>query len=100
MLVKIIAILLLKWNVVGNKTSFSLNLVIIGVANTALLQKIISRSAGWWGEVKGMLGFCFGLRLKPGPSLTISISLNLKLIGRNVEPLKLPLCLACSIIIG
>ena len=31
---------MLKWNVVGNKPSFPLNLVIIAVANATLLQKI------------------------------------------------------------
>ena len=35
--------LLPKWNVVGNLPSFSLNLVIIGLATTALLQKIFGR---------------------------------------------------------
>ena len=38
---KLLLSLLLKWNIVGNKPSFFLNLVIIGVANTALLQKFL-----------------------------------------------------------
>ena len=40
---KLLLSLLLNWNVVRNKPSFSINLVIKGVANTALSQKILGQ---------------------------------------------------------
>ena len=74
---KLSLFLLLKQNVVGNKPSFSLNLVIIGIANTAPHRKFL-------GTIPR-----FQERLELFPGLTDRPSCDRYIIG-NKQNLNLP----------